>query len=136
MKLYSEGRYSDALAFFLGLSAESPVDKIEVSYYLGLCYAKLEKYDDSLLFLEQVVTSGTQLERILQCRFLLAVIYAISGRKRLADFELNKLLLMYTLVERELIDFDNCPSSISFCISSLDKSLKSSKYLHIKHCPL
>ena len=91
-KLYSEGRYSDALAFFLGLSAESPVDKIEVSYYLGLCYAKLEKYDDSLLFLEQVVTSGTQLERILQCRFLLAVIYAISGRKRLADFELNKLL--------------------------------------------
>lgn len=92
MKLYSEGRYSDALAFFLGLSAESPVDKIEVSYYLGLCYAKLEKYDDSLLFLEQVVTSGTQLERILQCRFLLAVIYAISGRKRLADFELNKLL--------------------------------------------
>lgn len=92
MKLYKEGNYSAALAFFLSLSGESPVDKIEVSYYLGLCYAKLQKYDDALLFLEQVVTSGTQLERILQCRFLLAVIYALSGRKRLADFELNKLL--------------------------------------------
>ena len=57
-----------------------------------MCYTKLERYDDALLFLEQVVTSGGNLERVLQCRFLLAVIYAISGRKRLADFELNKLL--------------------------------------------
>lgn len=90
--LYKNKDYAKALAFFLGLPTESEVDKIEVAYYLGLCYTKLEKYDDALLFLEQVVTSGTQLERVLQCRFLLAVIYAISGRKRLADFELNKLL--------------------------------------------
>jgi len=90
--LYKKKDYAKALAFFLGLPTESEVDKIEVAYYLGLCYTKLEKYDDALLFLEQVVTSGTQLERVLQCRFLLAVIYAISGRKRLADFELNKLL--------------------------------------------
>lgn len=92
IKLYNEKNYSQALAFFLALPQDSPVDKIDIAYYLGLCYAKLEKYDDSLLFLEQVVTSGTQLEKVLQCRFLLAVIYAISGRKRLADFELNKLL--------------------------------------------
>ena len=45
-----------------------------------------------MLYLEQVVTSGGKLERVLQCRFLLAVIYAVSGRRRLADFELNKLL--------------------------------------------
>lgn len=92
VELYKSKNYSQALAFFLALPAESSVDKIEVSYYLGLCYSKLQQYDDALLFLEQVVTSGTQLERVLQCRFLLAVIYAISGRKRLADFELNKLL--------------------------------------------
>ncbi len=90
--LYDQKEYAQALAFFLGLPTDSEVDKIDVAYYLGLCYTKLEKYDDALLFLEQVVTSGTQLERVLQCRFLLAVIYAISGRKRLADFELNKLL--------------------------------------------
>lgn len=91
-RLYAKKEYAKALAFFLALPSDAEVDKIEIAYYLGLCYTKLEKYDDALLFLEQVVTSGTQLERSLQCRFLLAVIYAISGRKRLADFELNKLL--------------------------------------------
>lgn len=90
--LYNEGEYSKSLAFFLALPPETPVDKMEVAYFLGLCYAKLQNYDEALLFLEQVVTSGSQLERVLQCRFLLAVIYALSGRKRLADFELNKLL--------------------------------------------
>lgn len=90
--LYKQKDYSKALAFFLGIPTDANVDKIEVAYYLGLCYSKLQQYDDALLFLEQVVTSGTQLERVVQCRFLLAVIYAISGRKRLADFELNKLL--------------------------------------------
>ena len=90
--LYSQKQYKKALAFFLALPSDSTADKIEVSYYLGLCYTKLERYDDALLFLEQVVTSGGNLERVLQCRFLLAVIYALSGRKRLADFELNKLL--------------------------------------------
>lgn len=92
ISLYKRKEYSKALAFFLSLPTDINIDKIEVAYYLGLCYTKLQKYEEALMFLEQVVTSGTQLERILQCRFLLAVIYAISGRKRLADFELNKLL--------------------------------------------
>lgn len=90
--LYEQHSYTDALAFFLALPADCGADKIEISYYLGLCYAKLQKYDDALLYLEQVVTNGNHIQRVLQCRFLLAVIYAISGRKRLADFELNKLL--------------------------------------------
>ena len=92
IQLYRDGEYSKSLAFFLSLPSDAPVDKMEVAYFLGLCYAKLENYDEALLFLEQVVTSGSQLERVLQCRFLLAVIYALSGRRRLADFELNKLL--------------------------------------------
>lgn len=92
IQLYNEGEYSKSLAFFLALPADISVDKMEVAYFLGLCYAKLENYDEALLFLEQVVTSGAQLDRVLQCRFLLAVIYALSGRRRLADFELNKLL--------------------------------------------
>ncbi len=92
IQLYKDGEYSKSLAFFLSLPSDASVDKMEVAYFLGLCYAKLENYDEALLFLEQVVTSGSQLERVLQCRFLLAVIYALSGRRRLADFELNKLL--------------------------------------------
>ncbi|MBO4532370.1 MAG: tetratricopeptide repeat protein [Treponema sp.] len=90
--LYRQKSYTDALTFFLGLPSDNGADKNEIAYYLGLCYTKLERYDDALLYLEQVVTSGTHLERTLQCRFLLAVIYALSGRRRLADFELNKLL--------------------------------------------
>ena len=92
VELYANKDYAASLAFFLSLPSDALADKNEIAYYLGLCYAKLQKYDDALLYLEQVVTSGAHLERTLQCRFLLAVIYAISGRKRLADFELNKLL--------------------------------------------
>lgn len=92
INLYKQKAYTGALTFFLSLPVDSGADKNEVAYYLGLCYAKLQKYDEALLYLEQVVTAGSNLDRVLQCRFLLAVIYAVSGRKRLADFELNKLL--------------------------------------------
>lgn len=90
--LYNQKKYSDALAFFLSLPEDSGLDSQEIAYYLGLCYAKLKRYEDALLYLEQVVTGGDQLERVLQCRFILAVIYTKSKRKRLASFELNKLL--------------------------------------------
>lgn len=92
IQLYKRKAYTDALTLFLGITPESAEDNMELAYYLGLCYAKLERYDDALLYLEQVVTSGEEIERVLQCRFLLAIIYALSGRRRLADFELNKLL--------------------------------------------
>ncbi len=90
--LYNKYDFSGALAFFLALPEENDVDNIELAYYIGLCYSRLERYDDALVYLEQVVTSASNSDRILQCRFLLAVIYAMSGRKKLADFELNKLL--------------------------------------------
>ena len=90
--MYNNGDYNGALAFFLSLPEDSEINNIELAYYIGLCYAKLEHYDDALLYLEQVVTGGLELERVLQCRYVLAVIYANSGRKKLAEFELNKLL--------------------------------------------
>ncbi len=99
IEYYWKGNYTASLSFFLSLSADSGADPVEVAYYIGLCYAKLERYDDALLYLEQVVTSSaedekdeTLLNRVLQCRYLLAVIYCMSGRKKLADYELNKLL--------------------------------------------
>ncbi|MCI5831121.1 MAG: tetratricopeptide repeat protein [Treponema sp.] len=98
--LYKSGNYSNALAYFISLPDDCGADPIDLAYYLGLCYSKLKRYDDALLYLEQVVTdsnerkdlSEKEQERILQCRYLLAVLYCLSGRKKLADFELNKLL--------------------------------------------
>ncbi|MBQ8013011.1 MAG: tetratricopeptide repeat protein [Treponema sp.] len=92
ISLYKKNDFNGALAFFLSLPDDSELDTIDLAYYIGLCYAKLQRYDDALLYLEQVVTSGTDIDRILQCRYILAVIYADSGRKKLAEFELNKLL--------------------------------------------
>ncbi|WP_294427808.1 tetratricopeptide repeat protein [uncultured Treponema sp.] len=92
ISMYKNADYNGALAFFLSLPDDSEINNIEMAYYIGLCYAKLERYNDALLYLEQVVTGGSELERVLQCRYVLAVIYANSGRKKLAEFELNKLL--------------------------------------------
>ena len=89
---YRNADYTGALSFFLSLPDTDGVDNIELAYYIGLCYAKLEHFDEALLYLEQVVTGGAELDRVLQCRYILAVIYATSGRKKLAEFELNKLL--------------------------------------------
>lgn len=95
--LYNRGEHSSSLAYFLSLPDDCTADPAELAYYIGLCYARLKKYDDALLYLEQVVTAssgedGGSSERVLQCRYLLAVIYCITGRKNLADFELNRLL--------------------------------------------
>ena len=99
ISLYNSGKYSASLSFFLSLPEDNSVDDIELAYYIGLCYSKLKRYDDALLYLEQVVTASgeikqneKQAERLLQCRYLLAVIYCLSGRKKLAEFELGKLL--------------------------------------------
>ena len=92
ISLYAQKKFSDALAFFLSLPDDSGADNFDLAYYIGLCYARLEKYDDALMYIEQVVTGGKDYQRVLQCRYLLAIIYVKSGRKRLADFELNKLL--------------------------------------------
>lgn len=125
--LYRKKEYSQALAFFLALPSETSADRIEIAYYLGLCYAKLEKYDDALLFLEQVVTSGADIERVWQCRFILAVIYVISGRRRLADFELNKLLetgYMTSSVYAAIAFVAWQQQDVNKCIEYYEKSLK------------
>lgn len=92
IELYRRGDFLASLSFFLTLPDDSDADAIELSYYVGLCYAKLKRYDDALLYLEQVVTAGQSVDRVLQCRFLLAVIYAQTDRNKLAGFELKKLL--------------------------------------------
>ncbi|MDR1180245.1 MAG: tetratricopeptide repeat protein [Spirochaetales bacterium] len=91
VRLFRNKRYEAALKEFLELETgegEYP----ELSYYLGLCYTHLEKYDEALLYLEQVVASGEGLIHLYQGRMILGVIYAITRRYRLSEFEFRKLL--------------------------------------------
>ena len=58
ISLYKKGNYPAALTYFLSLPDDCGADSVELAYYLGLCYSKLKRYDDALLYLEQVVTAS------------------------------------------------------------------------------
>ena len=92
--LYRTGKYTEALHFFQSMSSDY-INDLDLAYFIGLCYMKLKQYEDALLYLEQIVTAvpgdEQQQDRLLQCRLLLAVIYASTGRSRLAEFELRSL---------------------------------------------
>jgi tetratricopeptide (TPR) repeat protein len=93
IRLYRTKRWDLALAELLSVEGGTDQDdNADIAYYLGLCYTKLERYDDALLYLEQVVTSGTDAIRSYQCRMALAYVYTITGRSRLAEFELKHLI--------------------------------------------
>jgi tetratricopeptide (TPR) repeat protein len=83
--------YHSAIEQFL-MVEEDPSEFLDLSYYLGICYTKLEKYDKALLYLEQVVTNHTDILMVYQCRLILSYIYSITGRFKLAEFELKELL--------------------------------------------
>jgi tetratricopeptide (TPR) repeat protein len=87
-------RWERALQEFLKVDAGDfeGDENAELAYYLGLCYTKLERYDDALLYLEQVVTGAEDPLRVYQCRMTLAYIYVITDRSKLAEFELDRLL--------------------------------------------
>jgi tetratricopeptide (TPR) repeat protein len=93
ISLYNEKLYEKALQEFLLLNSDdfNDNDKTELAYYLGLCYTKIKLYDEALLYLEQVVTAGNNVYRVIQCRMALAYIYVITKRIKLAEFELKKL---------------------------------------------
>jgi tetratricopeptide (TPR) repeat protein len=93
IRLYGIKSWDSALKeFLLQLNTElDSEEKIELSYYLGLCYTKLGQYEEALNHLEQVVTTGSNILRVYQCRLMLAYIYVITKRIKLAEFELKKL---------------------------------------------
>jgi tetratricopeptide (TPR) repeat protein len=66
-------------------------ENAELAYYLGLCHTKLDHYEDALLYLDQVISSGQNVLRSYQCRMTLAYIYVITGKIKMAEFELGRL---------------------------------------------
>ncbi len=110
--------YRNALEEFL-LVGDDPSENLDLSYYLGICYTNLEKFDKALLYLEQVVANHSDILMVYQCRLILSYIYSITGRYKLAEFEL-----------RELVDagFESAQiygnlSFISYSQKMVDKSL-------------
>ncbi len=94
VRLYKAKRWEMALAELLQAETgnNDSEENAELAYYLGLCYTKLGRHDDALLYLEQVVTSGPDALRAYQCRLALAYVYSVTDRSRLAEFELKQLL--------------------------------------------
>jgi tetratricopeptide (TPR) repeat protein len=93
MRLFGMKRWEDALRELLSARAENlnADEKTELAYYLGLCYTKLEFYEDAPLHLEQVVNSSSDPLRVYQCRMTLAYIYIITNHAEMADAELEHL---------------------------------------------
>ena len=92
IKLYKNKNYEDALAFFLQYKPSDDEKEGDITYYIGLSYAKLASYESALAYLEQVVTQEEDLARVYQCRLILALIYAKTKRTKMAEFELSRLL--------------------------------------------
>jgi len=93
MRLFLMKRWENALEEFLHVETTgfSNEDRIELAYYLGLCNTKLERFDEALLYLEQVVAIADSPLRLYQCRMILAYIFIMTGRAQLAEAELNRL---------------------------------------------
>jgi len=94
IRLYHIKDWENALQVFLNVdkSGFSSDQRVELAYYLGLCYAKTKQYDEALLYLEQVIVSGGDVMRAYQCRMTLAYIYVTTERGKMAEYELRRLI--------------------------------------------
>jgi tetratricopeptide (TPR) repeat protein len=93
IKLFRIKNWNRAIKEFLAVDTSnfSNEEKMELAYYLGLSYTKMEKYEDALNYLEQVVTSNNDVLRVYQCRMTLAYIYVLTKRVKMAEYELKRL---------------------------------------------
>jgi len=94
MRLFNLKRWEDSLQelLFVDRANLRTKERVELSYYLGLCFTKLKKMNEALPYLEKVVAASNEFLRVYQCRMTLAYIHVIIGRPKMAEFELRRLL--------------------------------------------
>lgn len=93
IKLYTFKKYEEAVRLLESIvSVDTDGEDLDIAYYIGLSYARLERANSAIQYLEQVVTASTDESRVQQCRLILAVLYTQTGRLKLADYELKVLL--------------------------------------------
>jgi tetratricopeptide (TPR) repeat protein len=93
IRMYRIKRWENALEEFLLVETDhfNNEERAELAYYLALCYTKLERFDDALLYFEQVLTMSNSPLWIYQCRLIIAFIYITTGRAAMAENELKNL---------------------------------------------
>jgi tetratricopeptide (TPR) repeat protein len=93
IRLFHLRRWELALKELAQVNREDsgPDENRDLAYYLGLCYTKLGRFEDALLYLEQVISAGRDILRVYQCRMTLAYIYVLTKRSKMAEFELQRL---------------------------------------------
>ncbi|MCL2834220.1 MAG: tetratricopeptide repeat protein, partial [Treponema sp.] len=129
IRLYRLKNWDRALAEFKKVDSKdfSPEKNSELAYYMGLSYTQLAKYDDAMVYLEQVVTSGQDPFRVYQCRMTLAYIYVITKRSKMAEFELHRLTgngfesaLLYATLAYAAWSQKHFPEAIEYYEKALD----------------
>ncbi|MBN1410991.1 MAG: tetratricopeptide repeat protein [Spirochaetales bacterium] len=121
IRYFKTKRYKQAIKEFLATDID-PSEDMELSYYMGLTYTHMEKYEDALNYLEQVVISNVNFLLVQQCRMILGYIYSITGRFKLAQFEFSKVL-------EQGLESVQVYSSLGYILYSQGKIEDSIKYL-------
>ena len=88
---YNSKRYEQALRELLTVE-DAIAENVTLAYYTGLALTKLERYEEALIYLEQVVSTSDSLMHIYQSRMILAFVYATTNRMQLAEYELKQLI--------------------------------------------
>ncbi|MBN2626743.1 MAG: tetratricopeptide repeat protein [Spirochaetales bacterium] len=91
IQAYVDGRFEDALEQFL-LENTDPADDVELAYYMGLCYTRMDDYDTAQLYLNRVLEADFNLIRVYQSRMILSYIYAMTERFDSARYQLEQII--------------------------------------------
>jgi len=94
VRLFNLKRWEDALQelLFVETTGFRADERSELFYYLGLCFTKVGKPNDAMPNLEKVVAGCGDALRVYQCRMALAYIHVTSGRPKMAEYELKRLM--------------------------------------------
>lgn len=90
-KLYQQGQVDDAIRQFLKEDAD-PAEDGELSYLLGLCYTKLQDFDQAIAYLLRVLEIDFHILRGFQSRMVLAYIYNVTEDYAQARHHLRMML--------------------------------------------
>jgi tetratricopeptide (TPR) repeat protein len=88
---YQQGRYHEALDQFL-LEDVDPSDDVELAYYLGLAYTRLNDYDTAQFYFSRVLEADFNLIRVYQSRMILSYIFAMTEQFTSAKYQLEKII--------------------------------------------